>query len=342
MFPCFDDLPLECFGGSVHLDQAEDNEPVDVVVEATAVCDLDLVMQHSSGMKFDCQSIVANQETLPGTNFVGILHKGNATTKKIGLRVGSRVAGLVPNGANSRYIQVQARFLHPVPHQLDSAEASAIVSSFLPAFAKLNHGRAKSQRYSRTCLKGRTVLIVGCMSLEAQAAVRLAQLAGAKHIYVTAPSEYASILTKHGPHILREDPREWLPHVEGEMDLVLDYSFPQNFGAVQKALAPKGRLVCSESRSRLENPQCFFPVEHFMEYCCLASMKRASLFDFPSQISDYETIHEDLEHLFTQLQSRLLRPEIDRYIGLAELAEAHARILSWPLSGSIVCEPWKD
>mmetsp|Transcript_31932 Transcript_31932/g.66639 ORF Transcript_31932/g.66639 Transcript_31932/m.66639 type:complete len:483 (-) Transcript_31932:155-1603(-) len=315
--------------------------PITVVVEATAICDLDLRLQSSS--PYSCQDMMnSGALSVPGTNFVGVVQKEDEPTDGVEKRSGTRVAALVPNGSNARYITVPARLLHPVPKQLDSADICGVLSSFLPAFSALHHGQSRPYRYSRKCLEGRHILIAGCTSLEAQAAIRLAQIAGAESVFVTAPHAYAKVLGKLGAHVLGENSEDWLPFVERKMDVVLDYQFPNQFHAVRAALAPKGRLTCCSACASVENQQCCFPMEHVVEYCYLAYMKRATLFDFADELENYEEVRQDFDFLLRLLSMRLIRPEIDRYIGLNEVARAQEDIRQRPLNGSIICEPWKD
>lgn len=189
---------------------------------------------------YDCDGLMSEGK-VPGTNFVGVVHKSDGHAEENGIRPGSRVAGLMPSGANARYISVPSHVLHTIPKHLDSADVCAILSTFLPAFSALHHGCCRPHRYSRSFLKGRKVLIVGCESQEAHAAVRLAQIAGATNIYVTAPKTHSKVLEKYGASVLGEDPKEWLPHVKRQCDVVLDYQFPNNFHEVRAALARKGR-----------------------------------------------------------------------------------------------------
>ena len=318
--------------------------------QASAICDMDWMI-HRQSSPLDCDLMgaagAASGNYVPGSNFVGVVQQTTPRSNEsnsdhlleeeqkssdVGiLAAGTRVAAIVPGGgANAKFISVPTRRLCVVPKKLDAAEICAILSTYLPAFSALHHGRSRPHRYSRTCLRGRTVLITGCTSLEAQAAVRMAEIAGCSHVHVTAPREYFSILHKHRPTILGEDPDEWLPNVEGKMDVVLDYQFPKEFPAVRAALARKGRLVCvptsgfrhagTERQEEHEhvNAACCLPYEFLLEYCYLVSMKRATLFNFADVIGESmdENARQDLDFLLHLLSTRQLRPDIDRYIGL--------------------------
>ena len=347
------------------------------------------MLQRQTSFLLDCGSlgavVPANEEFVGGSNFVGVVPPvPPTTTGSDGMTMGTthetRVAAIIPGGgANARYTSVPAHCLCVVPKHLDSSEICAILSTYLPAFSALHHGRSRPSRYSGTCLQGKTVLITGCTSLEAQAAVRLAGLAGASQVYVTAPREYFCVLHKHRPTILGDKVEDWLPHVHGKMDVVLDYQFPKQFSAVRAALERrKGRLICVstgghrmrvgvgtrtrrgeeydaressyDSNNNNNNHhdelvhQCCFPFEYIVEYCYLASMERATLFSFADSVQDSldRKAKQDLQFLLNLLASRQLRPDIDRVVGLNEVAKARDDIFKRPLYGSIICQPWKE
>lgn len=218
-----------------------------VLVEATALCDLDLRQQRQATLT-QCQEslqdsiLCSTKEAVGGTNLVGVIHKGNATLDSLGFPSGTRVAAVVPRGAHARYAHVPHRLLHKVPKHLDSADVAAIVATYLPAFCALHHGQPRPQRYSRTYLRGKRLLITHCTSLEAQAVVRCAQLAGCKDITITVPHNYTELPEMNHVTILNEDDEEeWARQVKGQMDVVLDYQFPNHFAAVKASVAKKGR-----------------------------------------------------------------------------------------------------
>jgi len=307
-----------------------------VSFQATALCAMDLEMRNA----------VAEEEiSLPfvlGSNVVGVAHHCSTEVIEEGIKPGTRVASIMKFGANSRYVSVPTSNLMAVPKHLDAGDIACLISAYLPAFQALHHGRTRPYRYSRSCLRGRRVLVTGGATLEAQAAIRLAQLAGATEIYVTAPRNHSHILAKRHVNVLDSDPDEWLPAVEGRMDVVVDYDFPNHFSAIQASLARKGRLVCS-SPAGSGHTGWMRGIGCILEQYLLMSMKRATLFDFVEDFErDTDGLKEDFRFLLRLLSLRQIRPQIDRYIKLNDVSQAYRDIQSVPLTGAIICEPWKE
>lgn len=280
-----------------------------------------------------------------GSNFVGVVHHCSPMAEEIGIKPGIRVASLVERGADAKYVTARADQLITVPKKLDAAEVSALISTYLPAFQALHHGRSRPYRYSRRCLKGRKVFVTGGARLEVQAVLRLARAAGAKELYVTAPRDEFSILRKIGNvNILDDDPDEWLPVVENEMDIVIDYEFPKNLWSVYCAMSEKGRLVCINHKRSSGEKDLFSNMAKFTERYQLSLIEGATLFDFAESKELYpDEMKEDFMFLLRLLSTRQIRPRIDRYITLADIPEVHKELQKRPASnGAIICEPWKQ
>jgi NADPH:quinone reductase-like Zn-dependent oxidoreductase len=249
-----------------------------------------------------------------------------------------RVASIAKCDHNSKFVSLPVDHLYIVPKSLDSAEVAALFSFYLPAFQALHHGRSRPYRYSKSCLKGKKILVTGGNRLEAQALLRLARLGGATELYVTAPLEYHPTLGKiEGVHLLEDFPKGgWLPTVRGQMDLVIDYEFPKSFKSVRKSLTKKGRLVCIPAK---KSPLASSIYEQYR----IASMKRASLFDFNHCFENaLEDMHKDVKFLLRQLAKRQVRPSIDRFVKLSDLPRLCDTVQGCALSGAVVCEPRKE
>jgi NADPH:quinone reductase-like Zn-dependent oxidoreductase len=271
-----------------------------------------------------------------GSNFVGVVHHcGPTAAANYGIKRGTRVASITKWGSNSRHVSIPPERLMIIPKKLDACDVACLISAYLPAFQALHHGKSRPFRYSRTCLQGRRVFITGGATVESQALIRLAKLAGASEVYLAAPGEHHSIVEKKRAVPLHEDPDKWLPHIEGRMDVVVDYGFPRDFPSIRRALARRGRLVCVPQGN-------MSMLSGFLEQCELCTMKRASLFDFAEYVEMYrEQLWDDMNHLLQLLSQRQIRPEIDRYISLKEIPAAHNEILTKAMTGTIICEPWK-
>lgn len=292
------------------------------------------------------QSGLQGEETkrVPGSNAVGTVHRCSPSAEESGVKPGMRVAAiLLPQGSNARYLSLPSQDVLSVPRHLDAADISCITTAYLPAFQALHHGRIRPYRYSRSCLEGRRVLIVGGDRLVARATVRVAQLSGAKHVYISTPKAAMESLQKQNAFVLDEDPSNWPEQIDGAMDVVIDYQFPKNFADVRATLSRKGRLVCCNPANwSKEQGAWWADLSRFFECLQLSSIQRATLFDFREnyKANRYE-VKEDLQFLLTALNRRHIRPEIDRYVKLNEIPRAYRDLKCKPRTGSIICEPWR-
>jgi len=237
---------------------------------------------------------------------------------------------------------VPAANLCVVPTQLDPADVASLISSYLPAFQALYHGRPRPFRYQKAALKGKRVLVTGGASLEAQAVLRIARWAGASELYITASRDHFPVLRRiTGVTVLDDNPEDWLPVVRDRMDVVIDYQYPRNFNAIRKALGRKARLVCIPPRKK--SSPFLAEIERFMDQYHLSLMKRTSWFDFAESFDSYpKELQQDTAFLFRLLSTRQIRPQTDGFIRLKDIPRAHREIQNRPLAGSIICEPWKD
>lgn len=311
---------------------------------------MDLQMQSHGGNFTSSKHSNENVPLTPaGSNLVGVVHScSGQVSERYGIKPGSRVASLIRWGGNARYVKVPPEQLFDVPESLDSSDVATLISSHLPAFQALHHGRSRPVRYSTSCLSGKRVFIVadGAIS-EVLALIRLAQYAGTSELYVSVPLEHHNVMKKHRVAVLTEDPADWMSVVQGSMDLVLDYGFPKNFSAVRSSLARKGRLVCCPQPLRRESIfDCTHTSElqYLLERYQLSLMKRATLFLFKEYVEQFRTlVFDDTAFLLTILATRKIRPQVDRFITLRDVPSAHDEIRSnLPVSGAIICEPWRE
>jgi NADPH:quinone reductase-like Zn-dependent oxidoreductase len=306
--------------------------------QATAVCAMDVAMRRSA----------TSEDDIPfpfvlGSNFIGIVHRCSPQAELVGITPGTRVAAIVKWGASSKYVSSPVENLVVVPKTLDAADMACLLSTYLPAFQALHHGRARPYRYTDTCLKGRRILLTGGATLEVQALVRLARLAGATEIYVVAPQEHFSVLNKLQVTVLGGHPDEWLPLVRNRMHVVIDFAFPRNFSAVCDSLARRGRLVCSSPITNSTEKGWMSELDSIYEYSRLSMMKRATIFDIVENVQTYNgEVKEDLSFLLKMLSTRRIRPHIDRFIKVKDVGTAHEEMQTTALTGAIVCEPWNE
>lgn len=176
---------------------------------------------------------------IPGFDVVGkVVCSGESASN---FKAGDRVAALIRTGGNARYVSVPASSLVRVPLQVDSAEAAAMVSTYTAAYQAMK--LISTEPGSIFSLKGKKVLIIGGMDSTGQALIQMCQKARAE-IYATAPERrHSYIKTILGATPLPE--QNWLPAVQGEMDVVFDGLCEDGLVSATKALKPKsGQLVC--------------------------------------------------------------------------------------------------
>jgi NADPH:quinone reductase-like Zn-dependent oxidoreductase len=189
---------------------------------------------------------------LDESNFVGDVKRSTSTDFK----EGTSVTSLIKCAVQSRFVTMSPKLLIPIPSTLDAGEAVTLVSTYLPAFGALHLGRSnRERRFSKKSLKGCNILITAGGTNEADAVVKLALLGGASKVFVLA-SEQTKTTYHVGSHrvlALNEDPAVWLPRIQGEIDVVIDVAYPNNFEALKSSLTAKGRYVAVVPARRTDN-----------------------------------------------------------------------------------------
>lgn len=174
----------------------------------------------------------------PGHDVVG-------TVVAVGLDVkdfkeGDRVAALVRTGGNARYASVPEASLVRVPASVNAAEACCMVTVYSAAYQSLKMVVSEGPMFS---LRGKKVLVIGGMSDIGQAVVQMCNKARAD-VYATAPSRrHAYVIGTLGALPLPEDSQDWLPRVEGEMDVVFDGQCSDGLEAAKKAVKKGGNVI---------------------------------------------------------------------------------------------------
>lgn len=187
---------------------------------------------------------MTNPVCLPGTpggDVVGVITAvGDSVEENFQFTVGDRVCALTKTGGNARYAVVPGSNLVKVPKSVAADDAACVVSTFMAAY----------QAHQLVCpedksLSGKKVLVSGGTGPLGQALIQLARRAGAQKVYTTAhPSHHMYVRMLLGATPLPLEPEEWLPLVEGNMDVVFDSACQDGYASSQKALSDEGQLVC--------------------------------------------------------------------------------------------------
>lgn len=164
----------------------------------------------------------------PGLEYFGTVEKTAG-----GLKAGTRVMGLVPAGAFSELICVDARHVLKVPKEVPDTDAAALVEAFTTAWDAiwLQAGAKKGQR----------LLIHAVGSGVGTAAVQLARALGLESV---GTSRTQSKLDKAAPDvpILVSDPPAFAEKA-GKVDLCLDLVGGPYFPETLDAMALRGTIM---------------------------------------------------------------------------------------------------
>lgn len=174
----------------------------------------------------------------PGHDVVGKIIAVGLDVKDF--KEGDRVAALVRTGGNARYASAPEASLVRVPQALNAAEAACMVTVYSAAYQSLKMVVSEGPMFS---LRGKKVLVIGGMSDIGQAVVQMCNKARAD-VYATAPSRrHAYMIGTLGALPLPEDSQDWLPRVEGEMDVVFDGQCADGLEAAKKAVKKGGNVI---------------------------------------------------------------------------------------------------
>ena len=141
---------------------------------------------------------------------------------------GTRVTGLVRNGAWAQLAAVPADRMAALPPQVPDAQAAALPTAGLTALRVLEVGGL---------VLGKRVLVTGATGGVGRMAVQLAHLAGAQvTALVRDPADSADLLRRLGATVVTAE-------LAGDFDVIADGVGGTTFGLAIEHLAPHGVLV---------------------------------------------------------------------------------------------------
>jgi len=316
--------------------KTSNNELVMVTVKATNICPMDLCIQRD-----DSFTSVDNLEKpfVLGSNFVGEVHHG------IKMKKGTRVAGLVETGTNSRYVSTRLDNLVKVPDSLNSSDVVCVLTFYLPAFQALHHGLCPRRKYKKNSLRGKTVLLTsGASIMQITAMTQLARAADAKSVYVFCePSQHEYVRKTLRSKPLDSTISDSLTSVPEPIDVIMDYDYSKHSIDISIVLSDEGRLVWI-THPTIEEQSYLWQMQNFFHQATMCAIERASIYDiYQSWQTNSEETKDDTMYLFKLLSGRKIRPKIERHIALKDVQAAHEELLRNPnIRGAIVCEPWQD
>ena len=289
----------------------------------------------------------------PGVDFVGKVFRIKETTElDYSLHPRQTVLSLTRWGGNSRYCTVHPKKLVKVPDGLDPAEVACLPETYLTAFQCLHMGQSGSRRYRDNSLKGKSVLIIGCMSNNiGKAIIELALNAGVANIYATSKKKHWKTLISYGVLPLSPEPMEWIHRIEGTIDLVLapNGNIREDVTPVHfRALLPKqGQLIlCGHRSVGHDIPINDWKKDQFTFSCgrnkALTNiLNKSYAYDvYEAWDTKLELCKKDLEHLLVLMEQGAVKPEVLDRLPLSKVAKAQDLLESKRLPGFLVCEPW--
>eukprot|EP00536_Pseudo-nitzschia_multiseries_P002879 jgi/Psemu1/295003/fgenesh1_pm.41_\ len=326
-------------------------EDIVMQVEASTVSETDCIIRqglwwHNSRPSFP---------NTPGMDVVGKVYSiKQKVGKAYSLKQMQTVVSLVKWGGNARFMTIHPNQLVKVPYELDPAQVACLPECYLSAFQVLHIGQTGSHRYSEKSLKGKSVLILGCMTNNmGKAMIELALHAGVANIYATAKKKHWKTLISYGVMPLSSDPMEYIHRIAGTIDLVLapNGNLREDVSPVHfRALLPKiGQLIISGHRVNGND----IPINDWRQnhqVPTLACGKNKALQKILGNCATYDVYEEweknldlckqDLSHLLKLLEKKVIEPEVLDRISLNKVAKAHDLIETKRLPGFLVCEPW--
>jgi NADPH2:quinone reductase len=147
---------------------------------------------------------------------------------------GTRVVGLVNNGAWGELVAVATDALAPIPENVSFAQAASLPVAGLTAYYALQKAGS---------LLGRNALVTGASGGVGHLAVQLIGLSGGRVVGVVRQPGYADLVRELGAYqvVVSEDAAE--AETYGPYDLVLDSVGGKTLASVVRMLAPFGLVV---------------------------------------------------------------------------------------------------
>ncbi len=225
------------------------------------------------------------------------------------------------DGLACEFVALEARYLLPLPKNVDPVQAAAVPLVFVTAWGLVvSRGQVKA---------GETVLVLGGASGVGSAAIQLAKQRGAR-VFATAGSEEKQRLCRElgAEAVLDHRSEGWgkefkkLTSGKGA-DLVVEHVGPATWKTSMAVLARNGRLVTCGGTT---GPMVEIALPHlFIKNLSVLGSTMGPRAAFPE--------------IFASLARGTLRPVVDRVLPLSKVREAHELLESRKVVGKIVLVP---
>lgn len=252
-----------------------------------------------------------------------------------GLAIGDRVADMTVVGSNATYRLLKAKNLTRVPLGVDPAEAATLILSWMTAY-QLLHRSAKVK-------KGDRVLVHGAGGAVGQAALVLGQLTGVE-MWGGAFGKHAALIRELGATPVDYDKEDFTRVLPGGFDVVCDGIGEDGYRRSFAALKPGGLLIAIGYSAGVQAKQGMLSIlssiARLYLWRFLPGGKRARFYSINAmRVRHPEWFREDLEHLFSLLESGAIRPRVAERISFDKVADTHRRLETGGLEGKVVLCP---
>ena len=252
-----------------------------------------------------------------------------------GFAIGDRVADMTVVGSNATYRLLKAKNLTRVPLGVDPAEAATLILSWMTAY-QLLHRSAKVK-------KGDRVLVHGAGGAVGQAALVLGRLAGVE-MWGGAFGKHAALIRELGATPVDYDKEDFTRVLPGGFDVVCDGIGEDGYRRSFAALKPGGLLIAIGYSAGVQARQGMLSIlsgiARLYLWRFLPGGKRARFYSINAmRVRHPEWFREDLEHLFSLLESGAIKPRVAERISFDKVADMHRRLETGGLEGKVVLCP---
>lgn len=252
-----------------------------------------------------------------------------------GFAIGDRVADMTVVGSNATYRLLKAKNLTRVPLGVDPAEAATLILSWMTAY-QLLHRSAKVK-------KGDRVLVHGAGGAVGQAALVLGRLAGIE-MWGGAFGKHAALIRELGATPIDYDKEDFTRVLPGGFDVVCDGIGEDGYRRSFAALKPGGLLIAIGYSAGVQAKQGMLSIlssiARLYLWGFLPGGKRARFYSINAmRVRHPEWFREDLEHLFSLLESGAIKPRVAERISFDKVADMHRRLETGGLEGKVVLCP---
>jgi NADPH:quinone reductase-like Zn-dependent oxidoreductase len=278
----------------------------------------------------------------PGYELVGVVEAiGSGVPAEL---TGQSVADLCVVGGYAQYAIRPARFLVPVPGDLDPAEAVCIPLAYLTAYQMLT-------RY-RHIPRGATILVIGASGTVGTALLDLARHFGLRAIGTCSAANIAAV-EAFGATAIDYRAGDFVEAVRGltpaGVDAVFDAIGGTHFTRSFACLAPGGLLVGYGAQTMAVGDATLVSaglgllrLKLWNALSGLLRGRRAVFYSITARRSAKpDDFKSDMAALFALLRDRAIHPVVIDRLPLAAAREVHSRIDAGGLGGKIVLLPWQ-